>query len=84
MVKLGLVDFPADYDGKDSLFYIDDEGNEINQPLTSEEQISLMQMELMKTEIVTMCKYENAGSVKYDFPPDKRNKMHKQYCAIAA
>ena len=74
MVKLGLVDFPADYDGKDSLFYIDDEGNEINQPLTSEEQISL----------VTMCKYENAGSVKYDFPPDKRNKMHKQYCAIAA
>ena len=76
MVKLGVIDFPTDYDGKDSLFFIDDEGNEINQVLTSEEQITLTQMELMKTEIVTMCKYENAGNVKYDFPPDKRNKMH--------
>lgn len=76
MVKLGVIDFPCDYDGKDNLFFIDDEGNEQNVYLTTDEQISLTQMELMKTEIVTMCKYENAGNVKYDFPPEKRRKMH--------
>ena len=76
MVKLGTIDFPAEYDGKDSLFFINDDGEEINQPLTTEEQIALTQIELTKTEIITMCKYENAGNIKYDFPADKRNKMH--------
>ena len=76
MVKLGVVTFPADFDGKDYLINIDDEGNEIKYDLTHDEQMSLSQIDLMKTEIITMCKYTNAGNVKYDFPPDKRNTMH--------
>ena len=75
-VKLGIVKFPAEYSGKDFIYFIDDDGNEIRQDLIPEEQISLAQIELMKTEIVTMCKYENVGNIKYDYPPDKRRTTH--------
>lgn len=76
MVKLGVVSFPAEYDGKDYLYYIHDDGTEEKYDLTTEEKISLTQIELLKTEIITMCKYENAGNITYNFPPDKRNTMH--------
>lgn len=76
MVKLGVVTFPSDYDGKNYIINIDDEGNEIRYDLSSDEELALIQVDLMKTEIITMCKYTNAGSIKYDFPPDKRNTMH--------
>lgn len=76
MVKLGVVTFPADYDGKDELVRIEDDGTEVRYPLPSDEQIALMQIDLMKTEIITMCKYTNAGNVTYNFPPDKRSSMH--------
>ena len=77
MVKLGVVEFPIDYDvSRDYVVFIDDEGNEQRHELTVEEQISLTQMELLKTECVTMCKYVSNGNESYNYPPDKRNKMH--------
>lgn len=76
MTKLGVVSFPESTDGKDYIMTIDDEGNENRYDLSYEEQMALAQIELMKNEIVTMCKYENAGAITYNFPPDKRNKMH--------
>lgn len=76
MVKLGVVTFPAEYDNKDYLYYINDDGTEEKYDLSMDEKISLSQIELLKTEIVTMCKYENLGNVTYNFPPDKRNTMH--------
>ena len=76
ITKLGVVTFPADFDGKDYILSIDDSGNENKYVLNKEEKDSLTQIELMKTEIVTMCKYISAGSTRYDFPPDKRNKIH--------
>lgn len=76
MVKLGVVKFPADYDGKNYIISIDDEGVEHRYDLSDDEQQALVQIDLMKNEIITMCKYTNAGSVKYDFPPDKRNTQH--------
>lgn len=76
MVKLGVVTFPAEYDGRDYLYYINDDGTEEKYDLNTEEKISLTQIELLKTEIITMCKYENTGNVTYNFPPDKRNTMH--------
>lgn len=76
MVKLGVVTFPADYDGKDVLVSIDDDGNEIVYNLSMEEQISLQQIELLKNEIITMCKFVSNGNVTYNYPTDKRNKMH--------
>lgn len=77
MVKLGVVEFPIEYDvSRDYVVYIDDNGTEHKHELSVEEQISLTQMELLKTECVTMCKYVNAGNESYNYPPDKRNKMH--------
>lgn len=76
MTKLGVVTLPADYDGKDYILTIDDDGEEHKYDLSIDEQVALTQIDLMKTEIITMCKYTNAGNVTYNFPPDKRNTMH--------
>lgn len=76
MVKLGVVTFPTDYDGKDEIISIEDDGTETRYRLSMEEQLALAQIDMMKTEIITMCKYSNAGNVTYNFPPDKRNTMH--------
>ncbi|MFA6667606.1 MAG: LAGLIDADG family homing endonuclease, partial [Bacilli bacterium] len=76
MVKLGVVTFPEDYDGKDSILHIDDDGNEHEYFLNDEEKLSLVQIELLKTEIITMCKYTDGANITYKYPPDKRNTMH--------
>lgn len=76
MIKLGVVSFPADPEGRDYLTYISDDGEETIIPLSPAQMVSSSQIELMKTEIVTMCKYSSQGNVRYDFPTEKRNKMH--------
>ena len=77
MVKLGVVDFPADYDiSKDYIVFTSEDGEEERHDLTYEEQIAFANIDLLKTEIVTMCKYVSGENVTYNFPPDKRNKMH--------
>ena len=77
MVKLGVVEFPTDYDvSKDHIVFTDEEGVETRYDLSVEQQISLANFDLLKTEIVTMCKYVTQGNITYNFPPDKRNKMH--------
>lgn len=77
MVKLGVVEFPTDYDiSKDYVLFVDEEGNETKHDLTIPEQVALANIDLLKTEIVTMCKYTNLENVTYNYPPDKRNKMH--------
>lgn len=93
-VKLGVVSFPMDYDGKD--YYVEmkqekkkgsdgkDSLEEVEtmHQFTDEEKVSLMQFELLKTECVTMCKYTNSQTIRFDYPPEKRNKMHddRLYC----
>jgi hypothetical protein len=77
MVKLGVFTFPTEYDtSKEYVFTIDDNGNEQKTELNFDQKLSLAQIELAKTEIVTMCKYVNGGNVRYDYPPEKRSKMH--------
>lgn len=76
MVKLGVVEFPVDPEGRDYITYIDGNGKETITRLSPEQMIASAQIELMKTEIVTMCKYTTQGNVRYDFPPEKRTKMH--------
>ena len=76
MIKLGVVSFPADPEGRDYLTFINDDGSEVIRSLNADEQMASAQIELMKTEIVTMCKYVSQGNIRYDFPPEKRNKMH--------
>ena len=80
MVKLGVVTFPAEYNDKDYLYFINDDGTEEKYNLSMEERLSLAQFELLKTEVVTMCKYESQGNVTYNYPPDKRNVLHDDRC----
>jgi hypothetical protein len=76
MTKLGVVHFPTDYNDEDYIITIDDDGNENKYELSINEKLALTQIDLMKTEIITMCKYTNAGNVTYNYPPEKRNTMH--------
>ena len=84
MIKLGVISFPAEYDtSKEYVFTIDDNGEEQKTELNFEQKLALAQIELMKTEIVTMCKYVNGGNVKYDYPPEKRNTLHDDRAFVA-
>ena len=77
MIKLGVFTFPTEYDtSKEYVFTIDDKGNEQKTELNFDQKLSLAQIELTKTEIITMCKYVTGGNVRYDYPPEKRNTMH--------
>lgn len=77
MVKLGVVEFPTEYEiGKEYVSFMNEDGTEVRHELSNEEVVTLSNIELLKTEIITMCKYTNQGSISYNFPSDKRNKMH--------
>lgn len=76
MIKQGLVHFPADSSEKDYIEFVNDKGEEEKIQLTYDEQMAMNQIDLMKTEAVTMCKYTHGEVTNYDFPPEKRNKMH--------
>lgn len=80
MVKLGVVHFPAEYEGKDFFTVIGDDGAENTVQLTFEEQAAMAQISRMKDELVLMCKYTNNGNITYNYPPDKRNKEHDDRC----
>lgn len=53
-----------------------DDGTE--KRLTKSELNALIQMDLMKEEVISMVKIKNpaTGRITYQLPPDKRNKMH--------
>ncbi|MBO5970246.1 MAG: terminase [Clostridia bacterium] len=76
MTKLGVVHFPAEYEGKDFFTVIGDDGEDNTVQLTFDEQAAMAQISRMKDELVLMCKYVSGGTVSYNFPPDKRNKEH--------
>lgn len=79
MTKLGVVHFPAEFDGKDELTLFNNDGSEETYEiyeLSNEEKIALAQITKMKDEIVSMCKYTSGGNISYDFAPEKRNRMH--------
>ena len=52
--------------------------------LSKEELRALLEIDLMKEELVAIVKTKTpSGDVKYGLPPDKSRKMHKQRCALA-
>lgn len=82
MVKLGVVTFPADTEGRDYIVTIDDDGEEHRYDLSMDEQLALSQIELMKHEIKMMCKYQSGGRVTYNYPPDKRSEHDDRVVAF--
>lgn len=84
MTKHDLIEFP-DYDNnKDSIWLTDKNGEIYEYSLSPDEQIALTQCNLMKNELIYMCRYDTPnGGVQYELAKDKKNRMHddRAYCA---
>lgn len=77
-LKLDLINF-TDYDGKEYILIEDKnkKGEFVNHELTFDERMALLQINLMKNEVVYMCRYDTPnGGVQYELSKDKKNKMH--------
>ena len=79
MIKQNVFKFTS-YDGKDYLLVGDenDKNGEFTQVfLTNEEKVALQTIELGKTQLSYIVRYDSAnGGVTYELAKDKQNKMH--------
>ena len=73
MTKHDLIEFP-DYDNnKDSIWLTDKNGEIYEYSLSPDEQIALTQCNLMKNELIYMCRYDTPnGGVQYELAKDKK------------
>ena len=84
MTKLNLIEFTS-YDNKDYILIENKNGEFETYNLSEEEKISLQQINLMKTEVSYMCRYDNAnGGVQYELSKDKKNTMHDDRSYVLA
>jgi len=91
MMNLDLISFPETYDGKGYLTINETEGEEIKSSiykLSFEEEMALVQIDLLKEELVNIYRFESSnGNCRYDLPSDKIHKMNddRAYaCAMLA
>jgi len=91
MMNLDLISFPETYDGKGYLTMNETEGEEIKSSiykLSFEEEMALVQIDLLKEELVNIYRFESSnGNCRYDLPSDKIHKMNddRAYaCAMLA
>lgn len=84
MTKLDLIEFTS-YDNKDYIS-IENKKHEFEPyELSLEEKSALLQIELMKTEISYMCRYDTPnGGVQYELARDKKNTLHDDRSYVAA
>lgn len=77
MMKLDLISFTESYDYKGELVMTDDEGNSNRYKLSSEEEMSLVNIDIAKEELVNIYAFKGTNNnVRYDLAPEKANKMH--------
>jgi hypothetical protein len=82
LMSLDLIRFPKEYHGKG--FIVEekvDKNGEIllhDRTLSREEELALMQIDVLKTEITSIHKFENPEKTNktYKLPKDKENHMH--------
>lgn len=83
MLKLNLMGFTL-YDGKEYLM-LDNGSSFDSYTLNSDEQLALAQIELLKNELLYMCRSETpSGALTYELVKEKRNKMHDDRAYTAA
>lgn len=78
LMKLDLLKFTKEYDGK-GFVSIQDENSNINKKyLSLEEEVALVNMDILKTEMTSIYKFENAEgtSRSYKLPKDKEKVMN--------
>lgn len=76
MMKLDLISFTETYDYKGELIFNNENGNATRHKLTSDEELSLINIDIAKEELVSIYSFKSTnGSVRYDLPPDKQSKI---------
>lgn len=84
MTRLDLISFTS-YDNKDYILIEKADGELEQYTLSQDERLALLNIELTKTEISYMCRYDTPnGGVSYELSKDKRNKMHDDRAYVAA
>ena len=81
LMQLDLIKFPKEYDGKGYVTLQKQVGEEIKlvtKTLTIEEEISLLNIDILKTEITSIYKFENPEktSKSYRMSKEKEGKVH--------
>lgn len=77
MMNLGLIEFPESYDGKDFITIFDKDGKETQYKLSDDEKLALIQIDLMKEELVNIYRFESTnGNCRYDLAPQKEAKLN--------
>lgn len=91
LMILDLIKFPKEYDNKGyvSVEYVEKNESKIkHRQLTTEEEVILINLDIMKTEITSIYKFKNADGIvnRYALPKDKERKMHDDrfYCMLLA
>jgi len=73
MIKLNLIEF-TNYDNKDYILIENKKGEFEQVELIFEEKLALANINLAKTQLSYMCRYDNGnGGVTYELAKDKRN-----------
>ncbi len=83
LVPQGVIKFPPTCPKYDTLVLDDDTEHKLSKP----EMASLIQMDLMKEEMMSMVRIKSAnGGITYALPAAKRNRMHddRNYVAVMA
>jgi hypothetical protein len=76
MMSLDLITFPETYDYKGELTLLDKDGNGKKYKLTQEEELSLINIDIAKEELVSIYAFKSTnGNIRYDLPPDKQSKI---------
>jgi hypothetical protein len=80
LIHLDLIEFPKEYNNKGYVsLSIDDNNNDIKQyQLSFEEEIALINIDIMKSEITSIHSFKNNEGIitKYGLPKEKERKMH--------
>lgn len=84
MSNLNLIKY-TDYDNKNYLMLQNENGEFIEYKLSDEEKLTLVNINLLKTEVSYMCRYDTPnGGVQYELAREKRNTMHDDRAYTAA
>ena len=79
MFNLNLISFTESYDNKGFLTITEEDKNNKGEQISKtydlsfEEELALINIDLLKEEVIAMCKYENPnGGVRFDISDDKK------------
>jgi hypothetical protein len=79
MLNLNLISFTESYDNKGSITITEEDKNNKGEQISKvyelsfEEELALINIDLLKEEVISMCKYENPnGGVRFDITDDKK------------